>query len=163
MAGKRAAAAAQRVLAVMPDWGHAVSQLNALVADRMGVTLSDLDCLDALNKHGPATATELGRFVDLTSGSVSRMIDRLEAAGCVTRVQDPHDRRRVLIEPTADGLDRVRSYYAGLAACTLDDLTEFTEAELGVIQRFVERARDSTTAELNRLRNNPARDKDGAS
>ncbi|WP_052373150.1 MarR family winged helix-turn-helix transcriptional regulator [Amycolatopsis taiwanensis] len=152
MAGKQAAAAAQRILGAMPDWGHAIAQLNAVVAERMGVTLSDLDCLDALNKHGPATASTLARFVDLTSGSVSRMIDRLDAAGCIKRVQDPHDRRKVLIEPTADGLERVRSYYASLAACTLDDLAEFTEAELAVVQRFIDKARESTNAELTRLR-----------
>lgn len=159
-------AAAREILAAMPDWGHAVSQLNALVAERMGVTPSDLDCLDALNKHGPATASTLARFVDLTSGSVSRMIDRLDAAGCVKRVPDPGDRRKVLIEPTPSGLARVRSYYAGLAACTLDDLAGFTDAELAVIQRFIGKALQSTTAELTRLRNIPRQpgqdDKDAA-
>ena len=136
----------------MPDGGHAFSQLNALVAERMGVTLSDLDCLDALNRHGPATASALARFVDLTLGSVSRMIDRLDAADCIKRVPDPGDRRKALIEPTASGLARVRSYYAGLAACTLDDLAGFTEAELAEIQRFIDKTRQSTTAELTRLR-----------
>lgn len=148
----RGSAATRRILAAMPDWGHAIAQLNALVAERMGVTVSDLDCLDALNKHGPATASALARHVDLTSGSVSRMIDRLDAAGCVRRVPDPHDRRRVLIEPTTDGLARVRSYYDGLAAGTLDDLADFTEDELAVVQRFIDRSRASTTAELDRLR-----------
>jgi DNA-binding MarR family transcriptional regulator len=147
--------AAEQVLAALPDWGHLISQLNALIADRMGVTLSDLDGLHALATHGRATAAELGRHVDLTSGSVSRMIDRLDAAGCITRTRDPHDRRRVLIEPTADGLARVGDYWAGLGACTLDDLADFTDAELAVLLRFVQRARQSTAAELARLRTAP--------
>lgn len=136
----------------MPDWGHAISQLNAAIAERMGVTLSDLDCLDALNKNGPATASALAHHVHLTSGSVSRMIDRLDAAGCIRRVPDPHDRRKTLIEPTPDGLKRVASYYDGLAACTLDDLSEFTEAELATIHRFITRSQTSTTTELTRVR-----------
>ncbi|QKW33482.1 MarR family transcriptional regulator [Actinomadura sp. NAK00032] len=156
MAGEHGASTAERVLAAMPDWGHAISQLNALIADRMGVTVSDLDGLDALAKHGPLTAAGLARHVDLTSGSVSRMIDRLDAAGCVERVRDSADRRRVLIEPTAEGLDRIRSYWAGLAACTLDDLAEFTEDELAVVRRFIAKARESTTTELNRLRRGQA-------
>ncbi|MFD0900456.1 MarR family winged helix-turn-helix transcriptional regulator [Actinomadura sediminis] len=155
MGDEQSRTAAERVLAAMPDWGHAVAQLNALIAERMGVTTSDLDCLDALNKHGPATASTLVGRVGLTSGSVSRMLDRLDAAGCIRRRPDPADRRRVLIEPTAEGLEQVRSYYAGLAACTLDDLAEFTDEELAVVQRFIDKARRSTTDELARLRRTP--------
>ncbi|RZQ63051.1 MarR family winged helix-turn-helix transcriptional regulator [Amycolatopsis suaedae] len=147
---------AERVLAALPDWGHDTTQLNAEVAKRMGVTLSDMDCLHALNRHGPATAAVLAGRVGLTSGSVTRMIDRLEAAGCVRRVRDPGDRRQSLVEPTAGGLARVQAFYAGLAACTLDDLADFTGDELAVVLRFVERLRGNTAAELARLRAAPA-------
>lgn len=141
----------ERILAILPDWGHAITQLNALIAEHMGLTLSDLDCLDALVKHGPATAATLAEYVNLTSGSASRMIDRLDVAGCIKRVRDPDDRRRVLIEPTAEGIDRVRAYWAGLATGTRDNLADFTEAELAVLLRFFRRARDTTTAEVARL------------
>lgn len=57
------AGAADRVLAALPDWGNVTSQLNAEIAKRMGVTLSDLDCLHALNTHGPATAATLAHRV----------------------------------------------------------------------------------------------------
>ncbi|MCI2418895.1 MarR family transcriptional regulator [Saccharopolyspora sp. K220] len=147
--------AAGRVLAALPDWGNATAQLNAEIAKQMGVTLSDLDCLHALNKHGPATAAELAKHVGLTSGSVSRMIDRLDAAGCIERVRDPGDRRRVLIEPTTEGLNRVRAYYAGLAAHTRDDLADFTDAELAAVLRFIQRVHDNSAAELARLRAAP--------
>lgn len=141
----------EQVLAVLPDWGHAISQLNALIAEQMGVTLSDLDCLDALVKHEPATAATLAGYVNLTSGSVSRMIDRLDAAGCIKRVRDSGDRRRVLIEPTTEGLDRVRAYWAGLATGTRENLSDFTEAERTVLLRFFQRARDTTATEVTRL------------
>ncbi|MEV5544411.1 MarR family transcriptional regulator [Saccharopolyspora shandongensis] len=152
MAGADGETAAGRVLAALPDWGNVTSQLNAEVAKRMGVALSDLDCLHALNQHGPATAAELAKHVGLTSGSVSRMIDRLDAAGCVQRVRDPGDRRKVLIEPTTEGLDRIGAYYTGLADCTRDELADFTDAELAVVLRFIERVRDTTAGELARLR-----------
>ncbi|WP_188991129.1 MarR family winged helix-turn-helix transcriptional regulator [Saccharopolyspora thermophila] len=148
--------AIRRVLAALPDWGNTTSQLNAEIAKRMGVTLSDLDCLHTLNKHGPATAADLAKRVGLTSGSVSRMIDRLDAAGCIERVRDPGDRRRVLIEPTAKGLERVRAYYAKLAAHTRDDLADFTDAELTAVLRFIQRVHDNSAAELARLRATPA-------
>lgn len=146
------------MLAAMPDWGHAIAQLNALIAAKMGVAATDLDALDALARHGPDTAASLAKRVDLTSGSISRMIDRLVNVGCVRRIPDENDRRRVLLETTEEGLARVRSYWAGLATCTRSDLETFTTAELDIIQRFIDQARDSTISELDHLRTRPIAD-----
>ena len=148
-------AAADRLLALLPDWVNTIARLNSLIAERMGVTLSDLNCLHELNRHGPATASALAGRVGLTSGAVSRMIDRLDAAGCVKRVPDPADRRRVLIEPTAEGLARIAAYYDGLTARTRDDLADFTDAEMAALLGLLERTGQSTTAELVRLRAAP--------
>jgi DNA-binding MarR family transcriptional regulator len=146
---------ADRVLEVLPDWVNTITQLNGLIAERMGVVASDLDCLHALNRHGPATASVLAKRVGLTAGSVSRMIDRLGAAGCVERVPDPGDRRRILIEPTAEGLDRVAAYYARLTARTREDLHGVDEDALHALVRFFEAARDSAAAEVDQLRSTP--------
>jgi DNA-binding MarR family transcriptional regulator len=142
--------AGERVLAALPGWVNAISQLNRLIAERMGVTASDLDCLHVLNQQGPATAAELARHVGLTPGSVSRMIDRLDAAGLIRRT--PQDRRRVLIEPTGDGLARIAAYYDGLTARAHDDLAVFRPDELNALLRFIERSAHSATSELARLR-----------
>lgn len=144
--------AEERVLTALPSWVNAISQLNRLIADRMGVTASDLDCLHVLNQQGPATAAELARHVGLTPGSVSRMIDRLDAAGCIKRVNDPDDRRRVQIEPTKDGLARIGAYYQGLTARAHDDLAVLSPAELDALLGFIERSQRSAIEELTRLR-----------
>ncbi|GAA4616876.1 hypothetical protein GCM10023195_75130 [Actinoallomurus liliacearum] len=145
-------AAEDRVLAALPSWVNAISQLNRLIAERMGVTASDLDCLHVLNQRGPATAAELARHVGLTPGAVSRMIDRLDAAGCIKRTNDPQDRRRVLIEPTGDGLARIAAYYTGLTARAHEDLEVFGPDELEALLRFIERSQRSAADELARLR-----------
>ncbi|MER7333970.1 MarR family transcriptional regulator [Micromonospora sp. NPDC000119] len=54
----------------------------------------------ALARGGPAAASAPVQRVGLTPGTLSRMIDRLDAAGCMKRTPDPAD-RRILIEPTA--------------------------------------------------------------
>lgn len=147
--------AEDRVLAALPSWVNVISQLNRLIAERMGVTASDLDCLHVLNQQGPATAAELARHVGLTPGAVSRMIDRLDAAGCIKRTNDPQDRRRVLIEPTSDGLARIAAYYAGLTARSHEDLEVFGPDELEALLRFIGRSQHSATDELARLRRHP--------
>lgn len=68
------------------------------------------DVLSALRRQGePYTlaASELAASGMLTSGAVTNRIDRLEQAGLVKRVQDPADRRRVLVRLSAEGLRHV--------------------------------------------------------
>ncbi|MFI7644343.1 MarR family winged helix-turn-helix transcriptional regulator [Nonomuraea sp. NPDC049400] len=155
LAAGREALLAEITKDVVPSWAILVVQLNNLVAERLGVTDTDVQCLHVLGRHGPTTPGILAKHVNLTTGSASRMIDRLVAAGCVRRVADPHDRRRVLIEPTQEGLDRVSAAYSGLIARTLDDLADFDDAELSTIIRFMRTAERSTAAEIHRLRSTP--------
>ncbi|WP_289849672.1 MarR family transcriptional regulator [Actinoallomurus purpureus] len=112
------------------------------------------------NRGGPTTAAARAARVGLTPGSVSRMIDRLDAAGCVRRRPDPDDRRKVLIEPTPEGLKRVADYYAGLTDRTHDVLATFDEDRLRSLPTFVEAARDDAVAEVGRVRSDvrPRRD-----
>ncbi|MFI9507139.1 MarR family winged helix-turn-helix transcriptional regulator [Nocardia sp. NPDC052566] len=138
--------------AAVPGWAIRVVQLNSVVATSLGVTDTDVQCLHVLGQYGPATPGTLAARVNLTTGSASRMIDRLVAADCVRRIPDPADRRRVLIEPTQAGLDRVTAAYSGLIARTRDDLADFTEDEIRVLLRFLASAEHSTATEIQRLR-----------
>lgn len=51
------------------------------VADRLGVSLTDLRYLQRIAEAGPATAGEIAGRTGLTSGAISRMLDRPERAG----------------------------------------------------------------------------------
>jgi DNA-binding MarR family transcriptional regulator len=143
------------IIDLLPDWITDIAQLNELIADRMGVAVSDLHGLHALHREGPTTAGALADRIGLNPSSVSRMIDRLDEAGCVSRVPDPHDRRRVLIEPTAGGLARAAEYYASLTARTRDDLASLTTTQLRALRDFLHNAHRNTRAELDRLRADP--------
>lgn len=74
----------------------AVATLDAAVADRIGVPRNDLRCLHLL-KYGPVSAGEIAARTGLTSGSVTALIDRLEAGGYVERQRSTADRRSVAI------------------------------------------------------------------
>lgn len=54
-----------------------------------------MKCLDLLLASDlPLTAKNLADRIGLTGGAITGVADRLEAAGFVERVRDPHDRRR---------------------------------------------------------------------
>jgi DNA-binding MarR family transcriptional regulator len=50
-----------------------------------------------------STAAELARECTLDAGAMTRMLDRLEAKGLVTRVRSSQDRRVVKLELTGEG------------------------------------------------------------
>jgi DNA-binding MarR family transcriptional regulator len=104
-----------------------------------------------LANHGPATPTELAKRVNLTTGSASRMIDRLERAGFVRRVPDGRDRRRVLIEPVASAVERVGGLYGHLNERHRDDLADLTDDQLRALLHFMEAAARRTEDEIKRL------------
>lgn len=54
--------------------------------------------------RGNASVTELARMAQLNPGAMTRLLDKLEAAGLVQRIADPADRRALKIHLTGQGL-----------------------------------------------------------
>jgi hypothetical protein len=88
------------LLASMRKLHAAVDRLDALAAAQLGIARNDLRCLNLL-ESGPLTPRVIGERLDLTSGSVTALVDRLEKRQLVRRLPDPGDRRGVLVEATA--------------------------------------------------------------
>jgi DNA-binding MarR family transcriptional regulator len=59
--------------------------------------------LASLSPPHQMTPKEMVELLDLTSGSVTSLIDRMESSGYVERHPDPADRRGVLVRLTAEG------------------------------------------------------------
>jgi DNA-binding MarR family transcriptional regulator len=138
----------EEVLRAIARWQIPVIQFNGMLAEQLGMTWTDLQALYVLANSGPASPGELARRVNLTSGSASRMIERLVQAGFVRRVPDPHDRRKVVIEPDQDAVRRVGGLYDSLNERHRADLAGFDEAEQAVILRFLSSAAERIEEEI---------------
>jgi DNA-binding MarR family transcriptional regulator len=74
-----------------------------------GLDSGDYKVMGALSQAGPpfrSTPGRLARRMELSSGTMTNRLDRLESAGIVRRLPDPDDRRSVLVELTEDGKQR---------------------------------------------------------
>jgi DNA-binding MarR family transcriptional regulator len=71
---------------------------HSAIADRLGVSATDVKCYSILRQTGPITAGDLAERTGLTTGAITGVIDRLERAELARRVRDPHDRRRIVVE-----------------------------------------------------------------
>ena len=74
--------------------------------EEFGLVEGEWKALGHLRFAGPPyrrPVEQLARWADLSSGAMTNRLDRLEQAGLVRRVPDPHDRRGVLVELTDAG------------------------------------------------------------
>src|SRR6201981_4190067 len=76
----------------------------AAVAERAGISSSDMDCMDFLNVEGRMTAGRLAELTGLTTGAITGVVDRMEKAGLVRRERDAEDRRKVFIAPVKESM-----------------------------------------------------------
>ena len=151
MGEKGRATAVRDALEALAGWQVLVAQYNDLVARAIGVSPTETQCLYVLSRFGPSTPGELARRINLTSGATTRMLDRLLAAGYVTRTPDPDDRRRVIIEPAGDGIDRIAALYEPLNADLARLMAHLDTAALADLATFARNAEDVTERRIRNL------------
>jgi len=75
------------------------------------IGLSDFGILEALLHKGPMLVNEIGRRIQLTSGSITTAVDRLEARGLIERSADAGDRRAKKVSLTRSGHALIRRIF----------------------------------------------------
>ncbi|MEO3937812.1 MarR family winged helix-turn-helix transcriptional regulator [Dermatophilaceae bacterium Soc4.6] len=73
------------------------------VAVHLGVTVNESQVFSYLFVNGPMGQTDLARAMNLTTSTLTAMIDRLEARGYTERRSDPSDRRRSIVALSETG------------------------------------------------------------
>src|SRR3954471_23813877 len=73
---------------------------------------SDFAVLEALLHKGPLPINEIGKKVQLTSGSITVAVDRLETRALVERRAHGSDRRARIVHLTKDGRKLIARVYA---------------------------------------------------
>ncbi|HEX9864971.1 MAG TPA: MarR family transcriptional regulator [Acidimicrobiia bacterium] len=107
----------------------------------VGINRTDGRCLDVVDQRGRITAGDLAREVGLTTGAVTAVVDRMEAAGLLRRGSDPSDRRKVTIELTADAKSLAAEVYGPLAHTTRPYLDSLTDQQVLTLIGFFETSR----------------------
>jgi DNA-binding MarR family transcriptional regulator len=130
----------ERVNLVARGYGISTVLFRNLVGQRLGVNVTDMECLGLLFFQGIASPSELARYTGLTSGATTAMLDRLERAGLIQRRPNPQDRRGTLIVLLQSGAERVAPWFASVRQAQDELVSGYSEAELQVIADFFERS-----------------------
>ncbi len=121
-------------------------ELEASMAEEnLGLGFTHFVGLKVLAHMAPCTANELAQALDQVPSAVTRLLDKLEALGCVRREAHAQDRRALQIVLTDEG----RVLHARLKQrgdVVMDyALRDLSQNERALLMSFLTRVRDSLT------------------
>ena len=128
--------------------GYYLSKARNVLVERMdravkplGLTAQQIGVILMLSCNRAHTPYELSRAMSYDSGSMTRMLDRLEKKGFIVRTRSDADRRMVKLELTPQGHEAARQL-PGLGAAVLNEqLRGFSAADhatlLDLLGRFI--------------------------
>ena len=125
---------------------------DQVVADFLGLNRTDTRCLDIIERLDGVSAGRLASEAGLSTGAVTTVLDRLERAGYARRVQDPGDRRRVLVELTPAARRELQQLYAPLTNATMRQIEGYTTDEVSLVRDFMRDNRRLNEAHAERVR-----------
>ncbi|HEV3429730.1 MAG TPA: MarR family transcriptional regulator [Paraburkholderia sp.] len=139
---------------VVPSLGYFLSTARNVLATRMdravaplGLTSSQIGVIMLLWFERARTPNEMSRVLSYDTGSMTRMLDRLEKKGFIERRRSHVDRRVVELELTSLGRDAAQQLPDLIASVMNEQLHGFSADEvttlISLLQRFI--ANDAQT------------------
>lgn len=104
-----------------------------------GVTGAQFEVLKNLARSGTETAASLCRALHHDTGSMTRMLDRLQEKGLVSRERDTSDRRLVFLRLTGAGEALIPKIRSPLRRALRRHLAGFTPEEIESLKRYLDR------------------------
>lgn len=120
-------------------------------ADYYGLGITEMKTISILMQEGALTAGQLAERLNITSGAVTNLLDRLEKTKAVQRKSDPDDRRRVIITLTHGAFQKDENIYQSMGT-TFDALMQtYSTEELEFLVRYYAKSIELTKAEIAKL------------
>ncbi|WP_017581769.1 MarR family winged helix-turn-helix transcriptional regulator [Nocardiopsis valliformis] len=110
------------------------------MADRTGMNPTDFQCYMLLRASGTMTPGEIADSLCLSTGSVTGVVDRMEAHGLVERTPHPLDRRKVAVRLVEGAEGRIGPTAPGMRQAMIDLHSGYTLEELEIIVDWLDRA-----------------------
>jgi DNA-binding MarR family transcriptional regulator len=136
----------------MPRQASAARRFHIAMSHQIGVGPADLECVSLLAIEGPASPSWLAERLGLTTGAMTKMLDRLQRAGYITRSADPHDRRRLIVTAVPATLAEHAWRWDGMGKRMNDVIARYSTSELAAILDFMRAGRQAADAEIALMR-----------
>ena len=105
--------------------------------DVLGVGSTEMSALFFLFTEGTSTPTELANRLQITTASVTELVERLGRAGLARRAPHPHDRRKVVVSLTDAAQQQVGEMFERIAVSTARCTSLLSTDERETVLRFL--------------------------
>jgi DNA-binding MarR family transcriptional regulator len=116
----------------------AMSRLMVAFSRAVGISLPEMLALEYLDADGSLGPSDLARRLQMTTGAVTALVDRLEKSGHVMRERHPSDRRRVMVRRMPKADEDLTEEVSPMALEILELAQSFSGDERRVIGRFMD-------------------------
>ena len=103
----------------------------------LGVGSTEVSALFYLFTEGTSTPTELAGRLQITTASVTELVERLGRAGLARRAPHPHDRRKVVLSLTDAARQQVGEMFERVAVSTARCTSLLEADERAAVLRFL--------------------------
>ena len=104
-----------------------------------GLTQTQFAALAKLYEVGPCSQNHLGRLIYLDAATIKGVVDRLNARGLVTALNDPKDRRRRAVALTDRGRQVTEAAMLVAAEITAATLAPLTAEEQRMVVKLLKK------------------------
>lgn len=129
------------VSAKIPPLQNATQDVDQAAAKALGVNLTDLRSVGLLLNRERISASELADSLGLTRGAVTALLDRLAKARLAIRIDDPNDRRAVLVSATPYARKRIQDLWGPIQEEGEKLLSAYSNESLELIGGFLDQVR----------------------
>lgn len=137
----------KQVFSAARDQGISSVLFRNAISRKLGLNVTDSECLSLLSIKGVSTPTELAHFTGLTTGSATAMLDRLEKVGFIKRTPNPNDRRGVLVEIDEKWTQTAGPLVRDVQMAHNELIASYSNEELKTIADFLTRFTNNVTAQ----------------
>jgi DNA-binding MarR family transcriptional regulator len=127
-------------IALLDHLARAGRRAAESMLDPTGLRPRHLVALTLLSDHGAASQQGLAETLSLDPSNVVGLLNELEERGLITRRRDPADRRRHIVEISADGESQLCATHQLLARVEDDVLRALSVDERAVLHGLLVRA-----------------------
>jgi DNA-binding MarR family transcriptional regulator len=142
---------AERLMSALRQVSTAEQRHAKAISRRLSMNASDLNALSFVVDKGSPTTGDVGRQLDLSSGAVTGVIDRLMKRGFVERVSDPRDRRKVAVRAVAAMIAPISELFKPIESGMAELLARYSEQQIVTIAQFLEQAAELVLARAESL------------
>lgn len=128
-----------RSIRLLAQCYHAFEQISGAHIRTLDLTPAQFDIVATLGNTSGMSFKELGEKTLITKGTLTGVVDRLEAKGLVTRTIKPEDRRSMIVQLTEKGEAEFRCIFAPHVAFCKQPFLDYSDEDFAALERELDK------------------------